>query len=72
MPSAAIRSFDLQEGDIVDYHGHLHRVTHVDCQNGWAWPIAFDDAGWAIALGPDVVVVVQRAAAQPPHPRGVG
>lgn len=67
MLSAAIRSPDLQEGDIVDYHGHLHRVTHVDCYNGWAWPIAFDDAGWAIAVGPDLVVV-HRAAAHTPDP----
>jgi hypothetical protein len=57
MPSTVIRSCDLHVGDIVDYHGHLHRVTHVDCHSGWAWPIAFDDAGWAMALGPHLVVV---------------
>jgi hypothetical protein len=71
VPSTAIRSLDLREGDIVDYHGDLHRVTHVDCHDGWAWPIAFDDAGWAIAVGPDLVVV-QRAAAHTPHPLGPG
>ena len=66
MPSAAIRSLDLQARDIVDYCGCLHRVTHVGWHSGWAWPIAFDNAGWAIALGPDLVVV-QRAV-QTPHP----
>jgi len=65
MPSAAIQSLDLQTGDVVDCGGHLHMVTHVDCRVGWMWPIAFDDAGWAMALGPDLVVV-QRAGAQLP------
>ncbi len=52
----------LKAGDVVDYHGQPHRVTHVDRRNGWAWPIAFDDAGWAMALG-HVLVVVHRPAA---------
>ena len=52
----------LERGDIVDYHGQLRLVTHVDRRNGWAWPIAFDDAGWAMALG-HVLVVVHRPAA---------
>jgi hypothetical protein len=51
----------LQPGDVVDYHGHPHRVTHIDRRNGWAWPVAFDDAGWAMALGHDLVTV-HRAA----------
>jgi len=71
MPSAAIQSRDLQTGDVVDCGGHLHRVTHVDCLVGWMWPIAFDDAGWAMALGPDLVVV-QRAGAQLPLESGGG
>ena len=52
----------LQPGDIVDHHGQLHLVTHVDHLNGWAWPIASDDSGWAMALG-HVPVVVHRPAA---------
>ena len=52
----------LQPGDIVDDHGQPHRVTHVDRRSGWAWPIAFDDAGWAMALGHFLVVVHRQAA----------
>ncbi len=51
----------VEPGDIVDYHGQLHHVTHVDRLNGWAWPIAFDDSGWAMALGHVLVVVHRRA-----------
>lgn len=56
-----IYAHDLQPGDVVDYHGQPHRVTHVDQGSGWAWPVAFDDTGWAIALGHDLVQV-DRAA----------
>jgi hypothetical protein len=52
---------DLQAGDVIDYHGRRHHVTHVDRHDGWSWPVAFDDAGWAMALGHELVVV-HRAA----------
>ena len=42
---------------LIGYHGESHRVSDVDRQMGWSWPIAFDDAGWAMALGHDPVVV---------------
>jgi hypothetical protein len=48
---------DLQPGDVVDYHGELHRITHIERCEGWAWPVAYDDAGWAMALGHDPVDV---------------
>jgi hypothetical protein len=66
-PFGSVRSMttiyadDLQPGDVVDYDGHPHHVAHVDRRDGWAWPVAFDDAGWAIALGHDLVAV-HRAA----------
>ena len=63
----AIPSQDLEAGDIVHYGGQPHRVSHVEYHSGWAWPIAFDDAGWAIALG-HALVVVQRATAPTTHP----
>lgn len=56
-----IHSDDLRAGDVVDYHGELHTVAHVDREVGWSWPVAFDDAGWAIALGRDLLRV-DRAA----------
>jgi hypothetical protein len=52
---------DLQPGDVVDYHGHAHQVTHIDRRNEWAGPIAFDDAGWAWRVGHELVAV-HRAA----------
>jgi hypothetical protein len=57
-----ILAHDVRPGDVVDYHGQPHRVAHVDCNTGWAWPVAFDDAGWAMALGNDLVVVHRAAA----------
>jgi hypothetical protein len=48
----------LRAGDIVvDDHGRAHEVRHVDRGDGWAWPVAFDDAGWAMALGHQLVAV---------------
>ena len=52
---------DLQPGDVVDYHGLHHQVMHVDRRDGWAWPVAFDDAGWAMALGHHLVAVYRAA-----------
>ena len=51
----------LQPGDVVDYDGHPHEVTHVDRHEGWAWPVAFDDAGWAMALGHNLVAVLRAS-----------
>jgi hypothetical protein len=53
----SIYADELQPGDVVEYDGHPHRVTHVDQRNGWAWPVAFDDAGWAMALGHNLIPV---------------
>ena len=52
---------ELQPGDVVEYGGQRRHVTHVDRRNGWAWPVAFDDAGWAMALGHSLIAV-RRAA----------
>ena len=52
---------DLQPGDVVEYHGLAHHITRVDRRQGWAWPIASDDTGWAMALGHDLIAV-RRAA----------
>jgi hypothetical protein len=52
---------DLRPGDVVDYDGHPHHVARVDRRDGWAWPVAFDDAGWAMALGHDLVAVHHAA-----------
>lgn len=56
-----IHADEIRPGDVVDYGGHLHRVSHVDHLAGWSWPVASDDNGWAIALGDDVVGVLRPA-----------
>ncbi|MET0326812.1 MAG: hypothetical protein ABW219_16455 [Ilumatobacteraceae bacterium] len=56
-----IHTDDLRAGDVVDYHGQPHRVAHIDRRAGWAWAVAFDDAGWAMALGDDVTVLGRAA-----------
>ena len=57
-----VRADQLQPGDLIVYDGHNHRITHVDRRVGWAWPIAADDTGWAIALGHHVIDVDHDAA----------
>jgi hypothetical protein len=56
-----ILAHDLQPGDVVDYHGALHRITQVHRGDGWAWPVAYDDTGWAMALGDELVVALRTA-----------
>ena len=57
-----IHAHDLRPGDVVHCGRECHRVTHVDRRDGWAWPVAFSDDGWAIALGSGVVIVDRVAA----------
>lgn len=57
-----IHADQLRPGDVVDHRGEWHRVTHVDRRGGWSFPVAFDDDGWAIALGHDDVVILDRAS----------
>lgn len=52
-----IHADDLRPGDVVEYRGELHRVAHIDRRSGWSWAVAFDDAGWAMALGHELVRV---------------
>lgn len=52
-----IHTEELKPGDVVEDHGIAHRVAHIERQPGWAFPVAFDDAGWGIALGHDLVLV---------------
>lgn len=59
---ATIRADEVQPGDVVVYDGRVHRITHVDRRPGWAWPIASDETGWAIALGHRLIDLAQAAA----------
>jgi hypothetical protein len=56
-----IHADEVRSGDIVEYLGTMHRVSHVDRRAGWAWSVAYDNEGWAMALGHGLIVV-HRAA----------
>jgi hypothetical protein len=57
-----IHADELQPGDVVAYDGRNHRITRVDRRDGWAWPVAADDTGWAIALNHHLIDVHRPAA----------
>jgi hypothetical protein len=62
MTATTIPAHELRPGDVVAYDGRSIEVTRVDRCDGWAWPIATDEAGWAIALGQQLVAVHREAA----------
>jgi len=41
---------EIRPGDIIEYEGRRHRISDVARRAGWAWPVATDGTGWAIAL----------------------
>ena len=57
-----IHADELQPGDVVVYDGHARHIAHVVRRDGWAWPIAADDTGWAIALDHQLIDVHRTAA----------
>lgn len=52
-----IHADEVLPGDVIIYDGHLHLITHVERGDGFAWPIAADSTGWAIALGHELIDV---------------
>ena len=50
MAMTTIRADELRPGDVVVYGGCRRRITRVDHREGWAWPVAVDGTGWAMAL----------------------
>ena len=63
---------EIRPGDVVVDGGRDRRITHVDRRAGWAWPIAVDGTGWAIALGRQVLEVHRTTARRPRRAPGVG
>jgi len=57
-----IHADELRPGDVIVDGGHVHQITRVDREDGWAWPIAADDTGWAIALSHRLIDVHRVAA----------
>ena len=56
-----ILAHDLEPGDVVDYPARCARSPRSIERAGWAWPVAYDDTGWAMALGHDLVAVIRTA-----------
>jgi hypothetical protein len=57
-----IHAHEVQPGDTFMYNGHNRQITRVDRREGWSWPVAADDTGWAIALGRNLIEVRRPAA----------
>jgi hypothetical protein len=53
---------EIQAGDTIAYYGAIHVITCVERRAGWAWPVAADGTGWALALGRHLVDVLREAA----------
>jgi hypothetical protein len=52
-----IHADEIRPGDLLNYGGRPHRTTDVSWHAGWAFPVAMDGAGWAIALGHHLITV---------------
>ena len=52
---------EVHAGDVVRYCGEWHEVIRVDRGDGWLWPVATDGAGWAMALGHDLIALHHAA-----------
>ena len=57
-----VHADELQPGDVVVYGGHHRQIARVDRRDGWAWPVAADDTGWAIALDHELIDIHRSAA----------
>lgn len=60
-PVTIIHADELRPGDVVEYLGERHLVSRVNRPHGGAWSVACDDAGWAMALGHELVAVMRAA-----------
>ena len=57
-----IHADKLQPGDAVVYDGLDRQITNVPRRDGWAWPIAAEGTGWAIAHDHRLIAVHRDAA----------
>jgi hypothetical protein len=56
-----IHADELRPGDVFEYAGRCHKITRVERRDGWAFPVASDDTGWAIALDRYLIAVYRGA-----------
>jgi hypothetical protein len=57
-----IHADELRPGDVLAYDGRNRVVTRVERCDGWAWPVATDGSGWAIALSHQLIDIYRPAA----------
>jgi hypothetical protein len=57
-----IHADEMKPGDTVVWGGCPHTITNVERRDGWAWPIASDGSGWAVALDDHLVHIERKAA----------
>jgi hypothetical protein len=55
-----VRADEVRPGDVITVNCQAHEISHVHRRAGWAWPIASDDTGWAMALSQTLVDVVRH------------
>jgi hypothetical protein len=48
---------EIRPGDVIKHQGCARRITNVVRHSGWAFPVAVDGTGWAIALDHHIVSV---------------
>ena len=60
-PPSRVHADEIQPGDVIEYDGRPHRITDVIRRAGWAWPVAADGTGWAMALDRQLVSVSRDA-----------
>jgi len=61
-----IHASELHPGDVIVDGKQRRQLCCVEQRPGWAWPVASDGTGWAIALG-DAMVEVERAKSSARH-----
>jgi hypothetical protein len=52
-----IHADEIRPGDVLNYGGRPHWITNVARHAGWAFPVAMDGSGWAIALDHHLISV---------------
>jgi hypothetical protein len=53
----SVQAVEVRPADFIEVGHEVRRIARVALEHGWAWPVAFDDSGWGMALGNQVVTI---------------